>query len=110
MKSKPYLYILILLAGITANLNAHAAGEIISQHDSVEAEKVTVLYSAKSKSGSVRAEGCSKCPLRLEIDSSTVMKYKYKPVRERQVAFLSGKPGAVIFDPESKTATKINWW
>ena len=83
---------------------------ILHQQDSVEAEKVEVIYSKKSASGSVRVDGCTKCPMRMEIDSKTVLLHQGKPVRERQIIFLSGKSGTVIYDHKSQRVHTVDWW
>lgn len=108
---KSRLFVVMLTAGLSAflSMQAFAAGRILYQEDAQEADRIEVLLAKNATSGSVSITGCEACPLRLNIDAGTRFFFKHKPASPRQVAFLSGKPGTVIYDRKTGRALRILW-
>ena len=99
----------LLLAAFLFSSQAFAAGRITHQDEAVEADKVEVFIPKDSQTGSARVTGCSRCPLRLNIDGATRFYYKGEPASPQRVTFLSGKPGTVIYDNEQQRVLSIRW-
>ena len=99
--------VFILALGVCSQVSA--AGKIIAQGNAIEAENITVFIPRGSHTGSVRVTGCAACPITLTVDGNTQFFHRGEPARARQVSFLSGKPGTVIFDKDEQRAIRIRW-
>lgn len=99
----------LIFSAIFFSAQGFAAGKIIYMEDAVEADRIEVFIPKGSQSGSAHITGCKGCPMRLSIDPGTRFFFRNQPASSRQVVFLSGKPGTVIFDDETKRALRIRW-
>jgi hypothetical protein len=77
--------------------------------DAAEADKIHLFTDKDGRIERIYVQGCTKCPLRLTTDDKTRFTYNGKIIKQNKIKSHSLKPGTVIYDVESKHATKVNW-
>ncbi len=101
-------FVLILTLCISAQAMA-AFGDIVSQTEAVEADRIEVNWNKKQGTGFVSATGCTRCPLQLNFNEQIEILRNDKPVQLKNIKTYSGKPGTVVYDEKTKQAVKIIW-
>lgn len=93
------------LTGLMVTLPAAAIAPIVSQADAAEADQIVVTL--HQGSGNAVALGCTKCPLRANIDANTKFFLRGKPLTLKQASGLSGETGTMVYS--GNKVLKILW-
>jgi len=109
---------ILLIGSLFSTLPVTAADRVVikpmgtfmpTTTDAAEADKIHLFTDKDGRIERIYVEGCTKCPLRLTTNDTTRFTYNGKIVRQNKIKSHSLKPGTVIYDAESKHATKVIW-
>lgn len=85
------------------------AGKIISQAEGIEAEKIEYIAKGAKGSAEIRLTGCTDCPKTFPVDATTRFFAGKEVATPKRIGQLSGKPGTVIYDPQTQRVVRVRW-
>ena len=100
---------LSILMACSSNVLATIGGISGHPEDAIEALTLEFIGNNGSVLESVTAEGCGNCPKSFDLSSMTQFFLEGTQISSKQAIQLTGKPGTVIFNVDSKIVTKIIW-
>lgn len=91
---------------VLATTASAAVPRIIRQAEAEEAQRIEV-YLTQGESGYAVIQGCTHCPLKLDVDTKTRFFFQNKPVSHDMLKGISGGAGTVIHDKGA--VIRIRW-
>lgn len=101
------LFTLLALAVLATGAQA---ATLINLEEAAEVQELRI-NKLSAASGYVYARICDQCELlRLQIDASSRIQRNRQPLDLEQAFALRGKGATVLFDPATRTVTRILYW